>query len=161
MRCPHCDQENLPESQYCSHCGEKLLEPGSLDATMSFRMAGDALEEEKLIDLEQLSADGPLLVVVKGRRIGQTFSLEGTEVSIGRDPHSDIFLDDITVSRKHAKIMLSGTEALISDVGSLNGTYVNRERIDRSSLSHKDELQIGKFKMVFIAQRPKNGGDGV
>lgn len=151
MLCSNCGQENPAESKFCFNCGEKL--ETELDATVSFLLPADSLEEEKAVDLDRLAAkEGPLLVIVKGRDVGRTFPLGREKISIGRDPQSDIFLNDITVSRKHALISLEGSLAKISDIGSLNGTYVNRERIDETVLSDRDELQIGKFKMVFLAK---------
>jgi pSer/pThr/pTyr-binding forkhead associated (FHA) protein len=92
-----------------------------------------------------------LLVVLRGPNAGARFLLDADEVSSGRHPDSDIFLDDVTVSRKHAKFRREGDVFLVRDVGSLNGTYVNRERIDEAALKTRDEVQIGKFRLVFYA----------
>jgi pSer/pThr/pTyr-binding forkhead associated (FHA) protein len=92
-----------------------------------------------------------LLVVLRGPNAGARFLLDADEVSTGRHPNSDIFLDDVTVSRKHATFRREGDVFLVRDVGSLNGTYVNRERIDEASLKTRDEVQIGKFRLVFYA----------
>lgn len=92
-----------------------------------------------------------LLVVLRGPNTGARFLLDSDEVSTGRHPDSDIFLDDVTVSRKHATFRREGDVFLVRDVGSLNGTYVNRERIDEASLKTGDEVQIGKFRLVFYA----------
>jgi pSer/pThr/pTyr-binding forkhead associated (FHA) protein len=92
-----------------------------------------------------------LLVVLRGPNSGARFLLDADEVSTGRHPNSDIFLDDVTVSRKHATFRRAGNVFLVRDVGSLNGTYVNRERIDESALKTRDEVQIGKFRLVFYA----------
>jgi pSer/pThr/pTyr-binding forkhead associated (FHA) protein len=92
-----------------------------------------------------------LLVVLRGPNAGARFLLDADEVSTGRHPNSDIFLDDVTVSRKHATFRREGDVFLVRDVGSLNGTYVNRERIDEVALKTRDEVQIGKFRLVFYA----------
>ena len=92
-----------------------------------------------------------LLVVLRGPNTGARFLLDSDEVSSGRHPDSDIFLDDVTVSRKHATFRREGDDFLVRDVGSLNGTYVNRERIDQTILRTGDEVQIGKFRLVFYA----------
>jgi len=92
-----------------------------------------------------------LLVVLRGPNSGARFLLDADEVSTGRHPNSDIFLDDVTVSRKHATFRRAGDVFLVRDVGSLNGTYVNRERIDEAALKTRDEVQIGKFRLVFYA----------
>jgi pSer/pThr/pTyr-binding forkhead associated (FHA) protein len=92
-----------------------------------------------------------LLVVLRGPNAGARFLLDSDEVSTGRHPNSDIFLDDVTVSRKHATFRREGDVFLVHDVGSLNGTYVNRERIDEAALKTRDEVQIGKFRLVFYA----------
>ena len=92
-----------------------------------------------------------LLVVLRGPNTGARFLLDADEVTTGRHPDSDIFLDDVTVSRKHATFRRDGDDFLVRDVGSLNGTYVNRERIDDVALKTGDEVQIGKFRLVFYA----------
>ena len=96
-----------------------------------------------------------LLVVLRGPNTGARFLLDDASVSSGRHPDSDIFLDDVTVSRKHAVFTREGSEFSVRDVGSLNGTYLNRERIDESVLHTGDEVQIGKFRLVFYAGRPE------
>jgi pSer/pThr/pTyr-binding forkhead associated (FHA) protein len=92
-----------------------------------------------------------LLIVQRGPNTGARFLLDDDEVTSGRHPDSDIFLDDVTVSRKHALFVRSGGGYLVRDAGSLNGTYVNRERIDEAQLSTGDEVQIGKFRLVYYA----------
>jgi len=92
-----------------------------------------------------------LLVVLRGPNTGARFLLDSDEVSSGRHPDSDIFLDDVTVSRKHAIFHREGDDFMVRDVGSLNGTYVNRERIEEIALKTGDEVQIGKFRLVFYA----------
>ena len=92
-----------------------------------------------------------LLVVRRGPNAGARFLLDHDVTTSGRHPDSDIFLDDVTVSRRHAEFHRGGTGFTVRDVGSLNGTYVNRERVESATLSNGDEVQIGKFRLVFIA----------
>lgn len=101
--------------------------------------------------VEALRRGTALLVVLRGPNTGARFLLDADEVSAGRHPKSDIFLDDVTVSRRHATFRREGDVFLVRDVGSLNGTYVNRERIDDAALKTRDEVQIGKFRLVFYA----------
>jgi pSer/pThr/pTyr-binding forkhead associated (FHA) protein len=101
--------------------------------------------------VEALRAGTALLVVLRGPNTGARFLLDDDEVASGRHPDSDIFLDDVTVSRKHAVFRREGNTFVVRDVGSLNGTYVNRERIDEVALRTGDEVQIGKFRLVFYA----------
>jgi pSer/pThr/pTyr-binding forkhead associated (FHA) protein len=101
--------------------------------------------------VDALRAGTALLVVLRGPNTGARFLLDADEVSSGRHPDSDIFLDDVTVSRKHASFRREGDRFLVRDVGSLNGTYVNRQRIDEAALKTGDEVQIGKFRLVFYA----------
>lgn len=153
MRCSNCGKENSEKDTVCANCGTELADKSRiLDQTMSFFVPGE-VEEERAIDLDKLVAEGPVLVVVKGRSVGETFTLTKDEVWIGRDPASDIFLDDITVSRGHAKIEISDEETKITDIDSLNGTYVNHKQIEESKLEDRDEIQIGKFKLVFLAKK--------
>jgi pSer/pThr/pTyr-binding forkhead associated (FHA) protein len=113
---------------------------------------GDAsLSAQNQATVDALRHGTALLVVLRGPNTGARFLLDSNEVSTGRHPDSDIFLDDVTVSRKHATFRREGDEFLVRDVGSLNGTYVNRERIDEAALKTRDEVQIGKFRLVFYA----------
>lgn len=149
MICQACGATNPKENQFCAQCGAKLSD---MEATVTFMVPKEVAEEE-FVELDSLVTEAPLLVIVKGRAIDQTFPLKATEISVGRDPANDIFLDDITVSRQHAKIVFDGRNCIIQDKGSLNGTYLNKQRIEKAKLHHKDELQIGKFKMIFIAKQ--------
>ncbi len=109
--------------------------------------------------VEALSAGSALLVVKRGPNAGSRFQLDKEVVSAGRHPQSDIFLDDVTVSRRHAEFRRSGADFEVSDVGSLNGTYVNREPVESAVLSNGDEVQIGKFRLVFLTG-PRDAGSG-
>ncbi|MEP7193409.1 MAG: FHA domain-containing protein [Actinomycetota bacterium] len=113
--------------------------------------ADTTLSPQEQATVDALRQGTALLVVLRGPNAGARFLLDSDEVSTGRHPNSDIFLDDVTVSRKHATFRREGNVFLVRDVGSLNGTYVNRERIDEAALKTRDEVQIGKFRLVFYA----------
>ncbi|TQM58070.1 type III secretion system (T3SS) inner membrane Yop/YscD-like protein [Humibacillus xanthopallidus] len=112
---------------------------------------GRGLTAEDQATIEALRPGTALLVVLRGPNTGARFLLDDQQVAAGRHPDSDIFLDDVTVSRKHAVFVLAGDGYVVRDSGSLNGTYVNRERIDEAALHTGDEVQIGKFRLVYYA----------
>jgi pSer/pThr/pTyr-binding forkhead associated (FHA) protein len=107
--------------------------------------------EEELAEIEPQAHGERVLVVKKGPNLGLRYPLKQEKIVLGRDPQSDIFLNDITVSRKHAEIKITALEAKVTDLGSLNGTYVNDSRVEKSKLQNGDILQIGKFKLVYLA----------
>lgn len=110
-----------------------------------------AAEEELNVGIDDLPDGAATLVVTRGPGAGSRFLLDEDVVSVGRHPDSEIFLDDVTVSRRHAELARAGAAWMVRDVGSLNGTYVNRQRIeDESALANGDEVQIGRFKLVFL-----------
>jgi FHA domain-containing protein/zinc ribbon protein len=150
--CPECGFQNPEAANYCSKCGALLVhDPASEgDTTMTFTPEeGDEGEGPPLV--EEITAEGPALVVRSGGgRAGEHFSPAGERTTIGRSPDCDIFLDDVTVSRKHAVLLRDEGRFTIEDQGSLNGTYVNRRRIDAAPLSDGDELQIGKYRLTFL-----------
>ena len=115
--------------------------------------------EQPVSGVDALPAGSALLVVKRGPNAGSRFLLDRSTTSAGRHPDSDIFLDDVTVSRRHAEFHRDGGTFTVRDVGSLNGTYVNRERVEAATLSNGDEVQIGKFRLVFIAG-PRPEGEG-
>lgn len=150
MECRRCGHENQQRSNYCSGCGAPL--EADEDTTRALALVEDreSLATE-LGDLLDRLPDGlGLLVVRRGPNAGSTFVLEASETSIGRHPDSDVFLDDVTVSRRHAIILRVGEGYEIADAGSLNGTYVDQERVERSSLRDMTELQIGRFVLTFV-----------
>jgi pSer/pThr/pTyr-binding forkhead associated (FHA) protein len=106
---------------------------------------------EDVVGVEGLAGGVALLVVKRGPNAGSRFQLDQDKVTAGRHPESDIFLDDVTVSRRHAEFRRVGDGYEVADIGSLNGTYVNREPIEVSALSNGDEVQIGKFRLVFLS----------
>ncbi len=111
----------------------------------------DSGEVEVNVPLTELQAGAGVLVVKRGPDVGAKYLLSPDTTRVGRHPDSEIFLDDITVSRRHAEFFLRGPVHVVKDVGSLNGTYVNRERIEEAELTSGDEVQIGKFKLVFLS----------
>lgn len=149
-RCMACGLENEPSADTCAKCGKTL--GGGTEETLGFIPPVEAETEESVADIETRLERGAVLVVKKGPDAGERFVLLKDETTLGRDPQSDIFLNDITVSRKHARVDRAGQEVTLADVGSLNGTYVNGERVDEAELRNGDEIQIGKFKMVFLSQ---------
>jgi pSer/pThr/pTyr-binding forkhead associated (FHA) protein len=163
--CTSCGHRNPDEAKFCSECGTRLVTPeGSAPpapadptATMTFRAPakGDqtddrTLNEEDAAAVDALPPGSALLVVQRGPSAGSRFLLDTDVVTAGRHPDSEIFLDDVTVSRRHAEFRRGPEGYRVSDVGSLNGTYVNRDRIDDVLLQGGDEVQIGKFRLVFF-----------
>jgi hypothetical protein len=163
--CTQCGHANPEDARFCSNCGTPLTrsvpppvmgEPSDSTSTMSLG-AVEAAEGETGEELapdqagvESLPPNTALLVVKRGPNAGSRFLLDSDTTTAGRHPDSDIFLDDVTVSRRHAEFYRRGPQFSVRDVGSLNGTYVNRERIDEAGLSGGDEVQIGKFRLVFL-----------
>jgi pSer/pThr/pTyr-binding forkhead associated (FHA) protein len=152
--CNQCGHRNPPGSNFCSSCGAPLPHGGE-DTTITFlplEATGEAsVEDELTVTLDELPEGMGLLVVKRGPNAGSKFLLDADVTRAGRHPDSDIFLDDITVSRRHAEVTRRDQGYVLRDVGSLNGTYLNRERIDEAPLGNGDEVQIGKFKLVFFA----------
>lgn len=141
--CNQCGHENPPGARFCSSCG------AGLDAHHDHQTQG--LEAIDLDDGSAELASAVTLVVTSGHRAGTKFQIGGAAASVGRHPDSDVFLDDITVSRRHVELVEGSTGYSIRDVGSLNGTYVNGVRIDGDMLlTNGDELQVGKFKLLYL-----------
>jgi len=142
--CSRCGHPNSAASNYCSSCGfdlhRNVEEPTSEHAVVT-------TDEVEAVNVETTSAT---FVVKRGAKAGSRYLVNDDKTTIGRHPDSDIFLDDVTVSRRHAEVRREGEAVLLSDVGSLNGTYLNRSRIETGSLRSGDEVQIGKFKLVFL-----------
>ncbi len=139
---------------FCSACGAALAHDAS-ETTVTFQPDneyGESREEEPNVSLVEVPRGQGVLVVTRGPNVGARFELDQSVTRAGRHPDSDIFLDDITVSRRHAQLERRGDgSVVIKDDGSLNGTYVNRERIEEQILSRGDEVQIGKFKLIYLA----------
>ena len=150
MLCPRCGHDNPRDARFCSSCGAPL--PGDESTTTLALTAVEAAEDTDDLAryLDGLPRGVGLLVVRHGPNAGSSFRVENDRTTIGRHPDSDIFLDDITVSRRHVAIEKEGNGYHLRDVGSLNGTYVNRERVDEADLHHGDEIQIGKYRLSFV-----------
>ncbi len=152
VSCPHCGHQNPLTSNFCSSCGADL-DHSEHGTTMSVTVPIDSPAEEIEIELDELPPGIGMLVVTRGPNSGSRFALDEPLVTAGRHPDSVIFLDDITVSRRHAEVRQVAGGYVVADVGSLNGTYLNRPRVEEAELHDGDELQIGTFKLLFLAGR--------
>ena len=167
MFCTQCGHQNPEGSRFCASCGAALSRTGGsgeraveTTSTISLSALEGALETETTHApvetghdtgaLEGLPPGSGLLVVKRGPNAGSRFLLDAETTTAGRHPESDIFLDDVTVSRRHAEFVREGAGFVVRDVGSLNGTYLNRERIEAAGLAGGDEVQIGKYRLVFL-----------
>jgi hypothetical protein len=147
--CPECGFQNPETANYCSRCGALLVPETGTETTMSFDVDEASEEGESL--LTSLGITGPALVVRSGGGMaGQSFQPPDGRTLVGRSPECAIFLDDVTVSRRHAEIVREGDSFTIRDLGSLNGTYVNRKRIESAILEDDDEVQVGKYRLTFL-----------
>jgi hypothetical protein len=148
--CPECGFQNPEAANYCSRCGALLVKDAPAETTMTYTPEeGDVTGGEQL---EELGIERPALVVRSGGgRTGETFKPDGERTTIGRSPDCGVFLDDVTVSRRHAVLIVREGRYYVEDQGSLNGTFLNRRRIESAELSDGDELQIGKYRMTFLA----------
>ncbi|MEU6575803.1 FHA domain-containing protein [Streptomyces sp. NPDC046805] len=170
--CTRCGNRNAENARFCSNCGAPLRagagaeRPSETTSTISIsgieaydsevtgQTAAPMLSPEAQAAVDALPLGSALLVVRRGPNSGSRFLLDGDLTTAGRHPQSDIFLDDVTVSRSHVEFRRHEDGSFtVADVGSLNGTYVNRERIDQVALSNGDEVQIGKYRLVFYASR--------
>ncbi|MFC5730023.1 MULTISPECIES: FHA domain-containing protein [Nocardioides] len=161
--CTACGKQNPDDARFCSQCGTRLVgsdtPPATSDATATIQFGGSdkvetsdrALSAVDAAAVDALPVGHALLVVQKGPGAGSRFLLDADEVSAGRHPDSGIFLDDVTVSRRHAVFRREGGTFTVEDAGSLNGTYVNRDRIEKVQLKDSDEVQVGKYRLVFFA----------
>jgi hypothetical protein len=149
MHCPECGFVNPEGANYCQKCGALMEHDGGGDATTATYRIGETGDFIP-VDLDEIADEGAALVIrAGGGRAGESFAVRGEQMTIGRRPDSAVFLDDITVSRDHALLVRRGSEWYLDDCGSLNGTYVNRQRIDSQRLVDGDELQVGKYKLTF------------
>lgn len=157
LHCPECGSINAEGANYCQRCGSFIGAqppegaPGE-GQTATYRVG----ETGEFIPVEigdVVEAKGAALVIRSGGgRVGESFALGGDRLTIGRRPDADIFLDDVTVSRDHAMLVHRSDEWFLDDLGSLNGTYINRQRIDSQRLDDGDELQVGKYKLTFLSR---------
>ncbi|HTY95930.1 MAG TPA: FHA domain-containing protein [Solirubrobacteraceae bacterium] len=150
MHCTECGFVNGEGANYCQRCGALLprAEGDGDPATATYRIGETG--ELVPVELGEVTERGPAFVIrAGGGRVGESFPVNGERMSIGRRPDSEVFLDDITVSRDHALLIHRGEDWYLDDCGSLNGTYVNRSRIESHQLQEGDEVQIGKYKLTF------------
>jgi pSer/pThr/pTyr-binding forkhead associated (FHA) protein len=165
--CSQCGNQNTDDARFCSQCGH-ALEPAPVETTATISFGGPTakteggddraiLNEADAAAADALPAGSALLIVQRGPGAGSRYLLDTEVVSAGRHPESDIFLDDITVSRRHVEFHRAEGTYRVHDVGSLNGTYVNRDRIDDALLQNGDEVRIGKFRLVFFASAATEG----
>jgi pSer/pThr/pTyr-binding forkhead associated (FHA) protein len=179
--CARCGRPNPDGARFCSYCGTQLTapvpagsgfpvgpggaggypagspeRPGESTSTISLGRTDDDLGDDLFPDSAAFGALPPgsaLLLVMRGPNAGSRFRLDDELTTAGRHPDSHIFLDDVTVSRRHAEFYRHGARFTVRDVGSLNGTYVNRERIEEAELTGGDEVQIGKFRLLFLTSQ--------
>jgi FHA domain-containing protein len=152
VHCPECGFVNVEGANYCQKCGAYLSRPEGTDepTTMTYRV--DETGEMHPVDIDEVVDDAGAAMVIRagGGRAGESFPLDDDRLSIGRSPDAAIFLDDVTVSRNHALVVRRRDGRYIDDLGSLNGTYVNRRRIESHALADGDEIQVGKYKLSYL-----------
>ena len=156
--CNQCGHRNPPESGFCSSCGGVLDHVDDHTITIAKvdpLQDAPGPDDDVVVNLKDLSASSASLVVRNGPQAGVALTIDDDVTRLGRATDCEISLDDITVSRWHAEILRDGDNYRVRDAGSLNGTYVNNKRVDESALHQGDELQVGKFRMVFFHK-----GDG-
>ena len=151
MHCPECGFVNPEGANYCQKCGAFLPEAeddgGSTTAAYQLDESGDL----RPVDIDEVVAEGATLAIRSGGgRAGEVFEIKGERTQIGRSPDAEVFLDDVTVSRNHALLVRRRDGLYVDDLGSLNGTYVNRRRIESHKLANGDELQVGKYKLTYL-----------
>jgi pSer/pThr/pTyr-binding forkhead associated (FHA) protein len=151
--CNQCGRGNPPGSNFCASCGAPLATLREDPTTVTFIPEPGEVSDDMSVEFGDMPPGVGILVVKRGPNIGSRFALEKDVVLAGRHPDSDIFLDDVTVSRRHAEIARAEGGYVVRDSGSLNGTYLNRQRVESSPLADGDELQIGTFKLVFLTGR--------
>ena len=151
VTCPECGAPNEDGANYCSRCGSHLAAPEAPKDTVTATYRVGETGELIPVELDAVVAQGAALVIRSGgNRVGESFPITSDRMTVGRRPDCDIFLDDVTVSRDHALIVRRGDGIHIDDLGSLNGTYVNRHRIESHRLGDGDELQVGKYKLTYL-----------
>jgi pSer/pThr/pTyr-binding forkhead associated (FHA) protein len=152
IHCPECGFTNAEGANYCQKCGAYLSRPEGTDEPTTMTYTVDESGEMHQVDIDEVveKAGAALVIRSGGGRAGESFTLEDDKISIGRTPDAGVFLDDVTVSRNHALLVKRRDGLYIDDLGSLNGTYVNRRRIESHQLQDADEIQIGKYKLSYL-----------
>ena len=152
MHCPECGFVNDEGANYCQKCGAYLSRPEGTDEPTTMTYVVDSSGEMHPVDLDEVVERSGAALVIRagGGRAGESFTLDEERTSIGRTPDAGVFLDDVTVSRNHALLVRREDGLYIDDLGSLNGTYVNRRRIESHALEDGDEIQIGKYKLSYL-----------
>jgi pSer/pThr/pTyr-binding forkhead associated (FHA) protein len=150
--CSQCGQPVGDDAKFCSSCGAPIEAPSAADLndTTAAIELGALDPSHTPEDLPRLEPGTGMLVVVRGPNAGSRYLLDRAATTIGRHPDADIFLDDVTVSRRHAEVLRGPDGVLVKDLGSLNGSYVNGERVEERGLTTGEELQIGRFKLLFV-----------
>lgn len=152
LHCPECGFVNPEGANYCQKCGAYLARPEGQEEPTTLTYEVDEAGEYKPVDIEEMvEREGAVLVIRSGGgRSGESFGIDQDRMSVGRTPDASVFLDDVTVSRNHALLVRRRDGLYIDDLGSLNGTYVNRRRIESHRLADGDEIQIGKYKLSYM-----------
>jgi pSer/pThr/pTyr-binding forkhead associated (FHA) protein len=151
VHCPECGFTNREGANFCQKCGALLVDENHPDqTTITYKV--DETGELKPVDLDEVVASEGAALVIRsgGGRAGESFAIEGDRMTIGRSPDAAVFLDDVTVSRNHALLVKRRDGLYVDDLGSLNGTYVNRRRIESHKLQSGDDLQVGKYKLTYL-----------
>ncbi len=156
MECRECGTTVPETANFCPSCGasQDVRDPQPaappVDSTTASIDLGDLDPHHDVGELPHLAPGTAMLVVVRGPNAGSRYLLDRDETTVGRHPDADIFLDDVTVSRRHALLRIDDEGVAVGDNGSLNGTYVNGERVEERHLATGDELQVGRFKLLFV-----------
>jgi hypothetical protein len=157
--CSQCGHHVSDDANFCPACGAPLAADASRgsDSTTAAIDIGELDPHHEVEEMPELEPGTGMLVVVRGPNAGSRFLLDREATTVGRHPDSDIFLDDVTVSRRHAELLQAASGMLLKDLGSLNGSYVNGERVEERALATGDEVQIGRFKLLFVGDSAAAG----
>jgi pSer/pThr/pTyr-binding forkhead associated (FHA) protein len=152
LHCPECGFVNPEGANYCQKCGAYLTRSEGEDDPTTTTYKVDETGDYQPVDIDEVVEEAGAALVIRsgGGRSGESFTIDGDRTGIGRSPDAEVFLDDVTVSRNHALIVRRKDGLYIDDLGSLNGTYVNRRRIESHKLEDADEIQIGKYKLSYL-----------
>ena len=165
MYCTQCGQQLPDDARFCPACGTPVADESSSSGTSdtdAHEVTTAAIDigsfdaSANLEGVPELAPGTGMLVVIRGPNAGSRFLLDRETTTIGRHPDSHIFLDDVTVSRRHAEVKRQGEDLEVSDLGSLNGTYVNGDRVETRLLGSGDEVQVGRFKLLFVGAGPRS-----